>query len=471
MKLFLVYVATIWGLLICSSVNYLNDELLFVSLNITYSIYIFLLLVGKLRKGMSIINPIIVATVFMFLLSYGFPVLFQYFNYSEIRYLPKYSTLVHAMLYANVGFLTLWYTYNSSFFDSILSNLNKYSKWFVKNLKIRKQLIYFFLFLSILFNLNSIYSGNYGVLATIYADENSIGIMDQVAYFFSTALKGIVFLQAWQYFKYNIGKKMFICSFFTLLFFQLLSGYKGAVVLTFIILFVANYFAVKKVNIKLGVVCFFALVVAYGIVNPYRDYLVYSGNIPSSISDIISCIYNGVVLQSQVISNEDVSVLNEVMSRFTTLPELALFIEYKEKLGLHVPRDPDFFYLCYTIPAQLLVPRFLWPSKPVNDLGVWWVSNTVTGNMSNSSSPFGPIGFLYLTYDVLAIVIGFIIISFMLKLCSKLLQSKRDGAVLVGIILLSSLYVNEAGFNTYVIGGIRFLFIGIIFQIIILRRA
>ena len=47
------------------------------------------------------------------------------------------------------------------------------------------------------------------------------------------------------------------------------------------------------------------------------------------------------------------------MSRFTTLPELATFIEYKEKFGLHIPRDPDFLYYFYTIPAQLFVPRFL----------------------------------------------------------------------------------------------------------------
>ena len=249
-----------------------------------------------------------------------------------------------------------------------------------------------------------------------------------------------------------------------------MAGYKGAVVMTFIILFVANYLAVKTVNYRLGIVCFIALVFAYGIVNPYREYLIYSGEKPSSIQDITRCVVSGVVLQNQIVTNEDVSVVNEVMSRFTTLPELATFIEYKDKFGLRVPRDPDFLYLCYTIPAQLLIPRFLWPSKPVNDLGVWWVSNTVTGNMSNSSSAFGPVGFLYLTFGTLAIIIGFIIISFMLKVCESLILSSKDGAILTGIVLLSSIYTNEAGFNTYVIGGIRFLIVGIVFQAIILRH-
>ena len=98
------------------------------------------------------------------------------------------------------------------------------------------------------------------------------------------------------------------------------------------------------------------------------------------------------------------------------------------------------------------------------------MSNTVTGNMSNSSSAFGPVGFLYLTFGTLAIIIGFIIISFMLKVCESLILSSKDGAILTGIVLLSSIYTNEAGFNTYVIGGIRFLIVGIVFQAIILRH-
>ena len=418
---------------------------------------------------MSLINPIIIAAVFMFLLPYGFPVLFQYYD-DEIRYSPHYFSLVQGLFYANIGFLTLWYSYNSNLFSSQLAELKRASAWFAEKLIVKEYLIYIFLFLSIGLNLKSIYSGNYGVLSTIYADENTVGMMDQVEYFVTTALKGVVFLQAWQYFKYHTGKKLFLFSFFILLFFQILAGYKGAVVLTFIILFVANYLAERKVNIKLGGVCFFALVVAYGLVNPYREYLVYFDEKPASISEIVQCIYNGVLLQSQIIVNEDVSVLDELMSRFTTLPELATFIEYKDKFGLHVPRDPDFLYLCYTIPAQLLVPRFMWASKPVNDQGVWWVSNTVVGNMSNSSTAFGSVGFLYLTFDIVAIIAGFIIISFMLKICENLLLSHRDGAILTGIVLLSSLYVNEAGFNTYVIGGIRFLIIGVIFQAIILKR-
>ena len=41
---------------------------------------------------MSIINPIIVTSIFMFLLPYGFLFLFQYSN-GEIRYYPTYISL------------------------------------------------------------------------------------------------------------------------------------------------------------------------------------------------------------------------------------------------------------------------------------------------------------------------------------------------------------------------------------------
>lgn len=449
--------------------GYINSEQLFIGLNIIFSLYIGLLICKQLKKGMSIINPIIVTSIFMFLLPYGFPVLFQYSN-GEIRYYPTYISLAKSMLYVNAGFITLWYSYKSLLFNPILYSLKKYSKLFVHKLVVKKTYTYFFLLSSIILNFRSIYSGSYGVLATIYADNKEIGAFDQIEYLVATALKGVVFLLAWQYFKYKRSKKLFIFAFSLLLFFQILAGYKGAIVMTFIIIFIANYLALKKINFKLGIICFISLIIAYGLVNPYREYLVYSKEIPNSISSIFDCIYNGVLIQNQSITSEEVSIIDEVMSRFTTLPELATFIEYKEKFGLHIPRDPDFLYYFYTIPAQLFVPRFLWPDKPVNDLGVWWVSNTVTGNMSNSSTAFGPVGFLYLTFDILAVIIGFLIISFLLKLCEQLLNSGKDGAVLTGVIFLSSLYTNEAGFNTYVVEGIRFLIIGIIFQAIILRR-
>ena len=425
--------------------GYINSEQLFIGLNIIFSLYIGLLICKQLKKGMSIINPIIVTSIFMFLLPYGFPVLFQYSN-GEIRYYPTYISLAKSMLYVNAGFITLWYSYKSLLFNPILYSLKKYSKLFVHKLVVKKTYTYFFLLSSII----------------LY--------FDQIEYLVATALKGVVFLLAWQYFKYKRSKKLFIFAFSLLLFFQILAGYKGAIVMTFIIIFIANYLALKKINFKLGIICFISLIIAYGLVNPYREYLVYSKEIPNSISSIFDCIYNGVLIQNQIITSEEVSIIDEVMSRFTTLPELATFIEYKEKFGLHIPRDPDFLYYFYTIPAQLFVPRFLWPDKPVNDLGVWWVSNTVTGNMSNSSTAFGPVGFLYLTFDILAVIIGFLIISFLLKLCEQLLNSGKDGAVLTGVIFLSSLYTNEAGFNTYVVEGIRFLIIGIIFQAIILRR-
>lgn len=67
-------------------------------------------------------------------------------------------------------------------------------------------------------------------------------------------------------------------------------------------------------------------------------------------------------------------------------------------------------------------------------------------------------------------LIGFFDYFILLKLCEQLLNSGKMVLFLTGVIFLSSLYTNEAGFNTYVVEGIRFLIIGIIFQASILRR-
>lgn len=129
--------------------GYINSEQLFIGLNIIFSLYIGLLICKQLKKGMSIINPIIVTSIFMFLLPYGFPVLFQYSN-GEIRYYPTYISLAKSMLYVNAGFITLWYSYKSLLFNPILYSLKKYSKLFVHKLVVKKTYTYFFLLSSII---------------------------------------------------------------------------------------------------------------------------------------------------------------------------------------------------------------------------------------------------------------------------------------------------------------------------------
>lgn len=128
---------------ICVLRGYINSEQLFIGLNIIFSLYIGLLICKQLKKGMSIINPIIVTSIFMFLLPYGFPVLFQYSN-GEIRYYPTYISLAKSMLYVNAGFITLWYSYKSLLFNPILYSLKKYSKLFVHKLVVKKLIRTFF---------------------------------------------------------------------------------------------------------------------------------------------------------------------------------------------------------------------------------------------------------------------------------------------------------------------------------------
>lgn len=450
------------------NLSILSIDNLFVLLNLCFTLFVSSKLLSIRKNYLFLINPIFLSSLFMFLLSYGFPVLAEYYD-RGIRYGVKYESLVVALIYAIFGFHVLWYSYHSKWLSIFVDKIIPNRLHFRKELSLRKHVVLLFILFTVVINYIDISNGTYGVLSTIYKDDITTST-NQISHFLSLGLKGCVFLLAWQYFKYKQNKLLFTIAFVILIFFQILSGYKGGFVLIFLILFVANYIATNKFNLKLFLSSCISIVLAYAIVNPYRDYLVLTKEHPDSILEILLAIYNGFLLQFIVAKESDVSIVTEVLSRLTTLPELAAFIEYKTKFGLQEPRDPNFLSLCLTIPFQLLIPRVIWPTKPFNDFGVWWVSNTVVGNMSNSSTAFGPIGFLYLAAGILSIIVGFIFVALLLKIDERLMYYKRDGAMLVSIVFLSSLYSMEMGFNVYIMSALRLLFVAYIFQFIIIRR-
>ena len=464
------YIFIIVLLFLLNSLSVLSDECSFVLLNIFFSAFVISKLLEMRHVERFIINPLFLASLFMFLFAYGFPILGEYFQ-GEIRYGCNFHNLFKGMLYVNFAFLVLWHTYHSQWLSRFAKSLNRTKFLYRKELKLNMPIIYVVIIVSICANLITIHKGQYGVLAT-----NDPSLQDieysQLNYFLSIGLKGVVFLLALQYYKYRKNKILFISTFGLLLFFQILAGFKGAIIQTFLLLFIANYIVNRKVNFRLLFLSFFSLIVAYSVVEPYRAYLDITKSQPSSVFEISDCIVKGVIVGAEVVKEDDEnSLLVKVLSRFSSLPELATFIDYKEKYGLIEGRDPNFINLCLTIPAQLLIPRAIWSSKPVNDLGVWWVSNTVIGNMSNSSSAFGPIGFLYLTAGFISIAIGFIIIAIILKIGEKLMNMDCDGSLLISIIYLTNIYTMEAAFNIYVIGAIRFLFIAYVFHLIIMKPA
>lgn len=440
----------------------------FIFLNISFSIYIIIRILS-LRKGkMFFLNPLVIASIFMFLFGYGFPFLIA-FNKNPIRYFPSYENLSLAVFYANIGFESMWLAFFSKGTHSLKRLLRVFNKGFKNTIFVRKNLVYFICIIGIIINIKSINKGSFGVLATIFPENNELSSWGQMEHYLSLGLSGLSFLLAWQTFKLKKYKSLFYTIFIINFSFQLLSGYKGGIIISIFSILVAYYLATKRLPLIGLCIGICSVGIAYSIVNPYRAYLTLTKVQPKSIKEISECLVNGFIIQSQIIEDNEISIQEEFCARITFLPEMATFIDYKNRVGLKQPRDPDFNYFFWTTPLQLIIPRAVWSNKPVNDIGVWWVSNTVVGNLSNSSSAFGPLGFLYLTMGIFTIIIGFTIIGWLLKLCYYLIISKKDGAVLCGVVFLSSLYSLEAGFNVYFNSAIKMLIIAFIFQFFILN--
>lgn len=463
--------------LICLYLAYylldINDDILFIILNSLFSLFVIIKIISFKRKKFFYINPIILGAVFMFLLPYGFPFLIGR-EYCLINDNVDTHYLILAMVYVNIAFITMWHSFSSIQMKSIAEATFNYIT--IKGTLLRDsyrlniKIVSFLFALFILSALIQIKSGTFGYLSAFY-DSKPI-MFASLLNLFSFSGTGVIFLLMLLPNLSPKGKTYMYILFFINLFFQILSGFKGAVIRAFLVVFIADYLKSNKLNYKIILLSLISIYFSYSIVEGYRIMVQYNTReSPKSIKEIVDLNVKGLKLVSSVIEKQDeIPTYIYFISRFSTLSELANFINYKEKTGLRSKSDPNFAYRVFTIPLQIILPEALWKNKPKENLGSIWVNERVFGNKNTNSLAFGSIGFLYLLGGSFAIIMGFIFIAFIFKLIDCFLYSNSFGGIIVAFVLIAFSYSMEGSFNSYVVILIRFLFLAIIFQRFIIKN-
>lgn len=450
------------------------SESMFITNNIVFTFFVGINIYSLKGKKRWLLNPLFLASLKMFLLAYGLTIFYIYAEgkpiteYLEVK--NPFDYLNNGMIFASIGFISMWYSYHSNFVKRIafaIFNLITLQKkllhadftpnWF---------LVIAFFIISIVFKLILISFGVYGVIGTISPSEFEIPYLQYIITLSSISSIAVLFVSIY-FFKTNKNKLLFLTIFLIDLFFSIISGFKGAIVMSFVVLGISYYVAHGKIKYLYLLIAISSIGFAYAIIEPYRQYIQKNINTDknslSGITESFIKSYRGVDVKKQESDNY------EIFRRLNFLPELVKFQNYKNEHGL-TEDDPDFIYITLTTPLQIFTPRFLWKDKPKSDLGVWWVTQRVFGmNEVNSSSAFGPIGFLYLTGGTFAIIIGFIIIGFILQLTYLFLNSRYWGGIFIALALLSRAIELEAGFNFYIIGFVHILIFSIIFQYFVLK--
>lgn len=284
---------------------------------------------------------------------------------------------------------------------------------------------------------------------------------------FSSAGSGALLFLNLYYFKTGKKRNQFIIFFTIDLFFSVITGFKGAIVMSFLVVALAYYLMHQKVKYYYFLIVAFSIIFAYAIINPYRYYIQKNASFQkNSITSIVQGFIDSYKASRDEKSESDNLA---IIKRFNFLPELTKFQEYKTEHGLKKD-DPDFVFITLTTPIQIFVPRAMWKDRPKADLGLTWVTQKVFGRSYNSSTAFGPIGFLYLTGGAFAILFGFALVGFFLQIINQFFVSGNWGGIIIALALLMNTISLEAQFNFYIVAFFQTIILALIFQFIMLKN-
>lgn len=225
----------------------------------------------------------------------------------------------------------------------------------------------------------------------------------------------------------------------------LISGMKGALLWNFVLVALMSSIVQKKLRIWWVLALIPTLVLMYPFSNQYRFLIRTEGMKITSISDarkvVSQALFESVRNQSGPVAWLGTGA-ESVASRLDLLDSVSSVIWMGPELA--DVRTRGHWWL---LPFYPFVPRFLWPSKPVEDVGLEF--NLALGGNDESASAITYPGDLYLEFGVPGIVVG----MFCLGLFGQWLTNKvRNPLSKGGLFLYAALFANMVGLEDDVFG-------------------
>jgi len=190
-------------------------------------------------------------------------------------------------------------------------------------------------------------------------------------------------------------------------FFGILSGFKSQVAMPLVIVGTCKYLRSGRIPSTWLVGFVVALILAYGIIEPFRDYKAHDrGFNGTSLSNIVDG-FKASRGESGGDSYEDAPIWLSVLARSSITFDGSLGIEYCDAHKTLPEGSPQFLSNILLAPAYAVMPRFLWANKPISDLGLWYTQVVAGKWYLESSTAMGPVTYLYFAGGILGVALGF----------------------------------------------------------------
>ncbi|RUQ32311.1 MAG: hypothetical protein EKK68_06835 [Candidatus Competibacteraceae bacterium] len=251
--------------------------------------------------------------------------------------------------------------------------------------------------------------------------------------------------------------------------FGLMSGFKSAVAMPFFIIGVCQYLRTGKLPRNWIIFMMIAIFAAYAVIEPFRAERNRESGELSSVTAISNALMRGIT-NSKPVDDDSGSTTLSIASRMNLSYIGSFGIEYADALPELPEGSPAFLENILLAPAHAVVPRFLWESKPLGTLGLWY-NQVVMGNTHFSSTAMGPFTYLYFAGGYWAVGIAFFLFGILQRALLSLCEPWRHltGSI-VFLSMLPTLAVIDSSVNGILVDIFRILPLLLLLLHILYRR-
>jgi hypothetical protein len=253
--------------------------------------------------------------------------------------------------------------------------------------------------------------------------------------------------------------------------FGLLSGFKSQVALPFVIVGVCHY--IRNGRVPKGWIAAFivALVVAYAVIEPFRDVRRQEGaTTETSITGIAGSM---AAAQGQAPAPSQASVPSwmKILARSSLTRDGSLGIAYRDDHEELPEGSPRFLANMLMAPAYAWIPRIIWTEKPVGDLGLWYTRVVMKRNVLSATAS-GSFTYLYFAGGALAIVLFFLMLGVGHRMFFFLLSpAEKPAGALIFLAMLPTMASVPTSVDGMLVDIFRTLPLLIFLQMVLFRRA
>lgn len=463
-------------LVCCGLIFFLLSELMVISIRFTYVAFTVLLLIYLLLEvlrirrnemGLWLLNPAVLCALMTFVMGYGLTNILYFLPQDKIAFLGLVPEVTPAMV--KIQYLVLFGAISMflGYWSPLAANFTKpqlvirfQNRFLPKTDVLRGFAIPILLLIAVTVRLFAISKGLYGYGGDYSAERLAVtGDYSQYLNLASGLGKLALLLSALRYFNSESGlqdTRWFLTSLLIEIFFGILSGAKSGVIMPFVISGLCAYLVSGKIPNKFILMTVASIVMAYAVIEPFRELRNQQDGALVSASATLNIIMQGAFSDNrQVDLHEEGSTLLAFIARNNLSYIGSHGVIYADMFAELPAGSPAFLDDILLAPLHALIPRFIWDSKPIANLGLWYTQVPIGKNLS-SSTAMGPFVYLYFTGGYVAVGIAFFIIG-MLQRCLLLLTTpwKREAGAVFFFVLLPSLININSAVNSIIIDLVR----------------